>query len=395
MKPVARQVLIGVVALILGAIPAFALAASPGRDAAADEYGTVPTGTTPTSTTPTSTVGVTVTVGATTPTVEEAVTTPTETETSENENENEEEEGQPRTTTDGTEPAGTGGSAPGAGSGAAGLNCGKIAYIGLSPLRNNVVEDTAALIGDDAFKANIDEPLDPKAIAALTKGTEWEGAESDDKKLKAFGEAVGLALPDGKPLAKAAFATLADITDGEIGRLSGIIFTHRAIKLDGDADSARDAFIDGLIRGLRQVRVATTDDELVPFPTVGAEVTSTKPSTITFFANREVSTVDDVDTKDGKASLQNVLAGSHGHFGTKKTAEDGEKAPAPEHTVLACRPDVTYRIGELLRVASGGIPGGGMSIGILLLLGLAVAGGGLALAERKTRRFRRHRVDVA
>ncbi len=390
MKPVARQVLIGVVALVLGAIPALALAADSGRDAAADQYGTT---TSPTTTTPTNTVGITVTVGATTPTIEEAVTTPTTTEPveEENESENEEQEETPART---TAEQGTG-AANGAASGAAGLSCGRVAYIGLSPLRTNVVEDAEEVAPDVAFKADIDEPLDPKEIAALTKGTEWEGAESDNKKLKAFGEAVAFALPDGEPLAVRALPVLSKISEGTVsGQLRAIIFTHRPVKLEGEQDSARDAFIDGLIEGLRQVRVASSGPELIPFPIVGIEFTATKPSTIPFFKNREVPTVDNVQSDEGKASFANLLVGTRGHYGTKKTAEDGENAPAPDPRALTCRPDATVRLGELLRVATGGVPGGGTSIGILLLLGLAIAGGGLALVERKTRRLRGHRLDA-
>ena len=55
---------------------------------------------------------------------------------------------------------------------------------------------------------------------------------------------------------------------------------------------------------------------------------------------------------------------------------------------------MTYRLGELLRVADGGVPGGGASIGILLLLGAVGCFSLLALAERRTRHLRRHAADA-
>jgi len=424
MKPFTRQMLIGVVALILGAIPAFALAQDSGRDAAADQYGTVtsttPTSTTPTSTTTTPTETTTTPTETTTPppttvgaTVGATVTLPTPTpvtgagDTTEQEPAPDEageapdaEAGDqaPAPVTDRAGGPGAAADARGAG-GAAGLGCGmRYAYIALGDTTRRLFLEAMEATGEPEYVSEIDVPLNKQEIVELTKGTEWAGAESDDKKLEDFGEAVGLAIPDAEPLARRALELLTDLTPEEIDPVLGIVLSHRPVSLDGKPKSAREAFVDGMIRGLRQVRVATTAPSvLIPFPIVGIEETDTKPSTIPWFKSREVPTVDNVETpvdqadkQNGKLSLLNVLAGTRGHFGTKKTAEDGEIAPAPDPRALVCRPDVTYRLGELLRVASGGVPGGGASIGILLLLGAVACFSLLALAERRTRHLRRH-----
>jgi hypothetical protein len=425
----ARKVLIGIAALVIGAVPALALAREPGRDAAADEYGTT-TGTTPgpipttpggipttptnptTPTTPTTpsettpTVGITVgvTVGAgttgpteTTPGATTTPTTPDEGEVEPDTAANPNAAGDNTTSTGTTAAAGVA-PARAAGGGGNALGCGgrdqKYAYIALSPVRKDAMLAAMKVTGRPAYLSEIDEPLDAKEIAEVTKGTEWEGAESDPKKLQAFAEKVGMGIPDALPIAKKALALLSKLQPDEIKPIIGIVFTHRNIPLKGDEDSLRDAFVNGLIRGLRQVRVATTGPGvLVPFPIVGIEVVKTKPSTIAWFKHREVPTVDHVDTKRGLASLLAVLDGARGYYGLKKTERDGPVAQEPDNRVLLCRPDVTYRIGEFLRVANGGIPGGGVSIGILLLLGFAGTIGVLTLAERKTRRLRRHATD--
>lgn len=81
----------------------------------------------------------------------------------------------------------------------------------------------------------------------------------------------------------------------------------------GYARSARDRFDQGFVAGLRESRV----------PVVGIERSSTDPSRIGWYKDRDVSSVDDVEETSGRASLVFTLLGSEGAFGRKDSASDG------------------------------------------------------------------------
>ena len=56
-------------------------------------------------------------------------------------------------------------------------------------------------------------------------------------------------------------------------------------------------------------------------PVVGVELTGTEPSQITWYKGKGIASVDDLDEITGQASLDLALAGSHGAYGVKGTAD--------------------------------------------------------------------------
>jgi hypothetical protein len=63
-------------------------------------------------------------------------------------------------------------------------------------------------------------------------------------------------------------------------------------------------------------------------PAVGVERTKVTDTAIDAFARQDLSTVDDLDTQPGRLSLALLLAGATpGHYGVKKSAEDGVLPP--------------------------------------------------------------------
>jgi hypothetical protein len=66
----------------------------------------------------------------------------------------------------------------------------------------------------------------------------------------------------------------------------------------------------GLIRGAAGVKV----------PIVGVEASATQPSQVPWYQGQGISSVDDLDSTAGRAALAYALAGSHGSFGVKGTA---------------------------------------------------------------------------
>jgi hypothetical protein len=76
---------------------------------------------------------------------------------------------------------------------------------------------------------------------------------------------------------------------------------------------ATGEFEGGLIEGAISAGVAT----------VGVELSSTTPSQIPWYKSHNISSVDDLDTPAGRAALAFTLAGAHGAYGEKPTADSG------------------------------------------------------------------------
>ena len=85
--------------------------------------------------------------------------------------------------------------------------------------------------------------------------------------------------------------------------------THSDMTPEQAAASA--AFETGLLSGVAAVGV----------PAVGVELSGTEPSQVTWYKSKDVSSVDDLDAPAGQAALAYALAGAHGAFGVKPTAD--------------------------------------------------------------------------
>jgi hypothetical protein len=70
-------------------------------------------------------------------------------------------------------------------------------------------------------------------------------------------------------------------------------------------------FESGLIAG-----VASED-----VPAVGVELSDTEPSQIAWYKTENLASVDDLDTIAGRVALALALAGDHGAYGVKSTAD--------------------------------------------------------------------------
>ena len=81
--------------------------------------------------------------------------------------------------------------------------------------------------------------------------------------------------------------------------------------MDPDAEAATDQIEQGMVAGLDSVSTA-----------VGAERTDTDPSSIGFFEDRGIPSVDSVDLASGRVALVYTLDGTAtGSFGVKDTAD--------------------------------------------------------------------------
>ncbi|WP_354697427.1 hypothetical protein DSM112329_03054 [Paraconexibacter sp. AEG42_29] len=101
--------------------------------------------------------------------------------------------------------------------------------------------------------------------------------------------------------------------NAELQPLDAVVVVYDPDELEkGYARNARDRFDRGFVDGLRESRI----------PVVGIERSSTEPSRIGWYKDRDISSVDDVEETSGRASLVFTLQGSkQGAFGRKDSAD--------------------------------------------------------------------------
>jgi hypothetical protein len=160
------------------------------------------------------------------------------------------------------------------------------------------------------------EPLDLTGISQGAAGTHYAPLSGDPTLIKRFGELAGKQLVSGGPLvAKELLSrvrgSLFSAFDGQLTRLEGLV-VMRAEPAGMSAEASEDsaAFESGLLAGVATVGV----------PAVGVELSSQSLSQVPWYKERNLSSVDDLDTLAGQAALVYTLDGDHGTFGVKSTA---------------------------------------------------------------------------
>ncbi len=158
----------------------------------------------------------------------------------------------------------------------------------------------------------IREPLDLQGLSDAALGTPYSGLALDPTLANRFGVRIGTQLVSGGQLITRVRDHLLSSFNGQLGGLEGVVLVHN----DPSGMSASDAqvvsqFESGLAAGLARTHV----------PVVGVELTSTNPSQIPWFDSQDMASVDDLDDLSGQTALVLALAGAHGTYGTKPTAE--------------------------------------------------------------------------
>jgi Copper transport outer membrane protein, MctB len=165
--------------------------------------------------------------------------------------------------------------------------------------------------------AAVREPLDLASIAREAAGTHYAALAGSNQLVERFGELVGKQLVSGgqlldRELLSRVRASLMGAFDGQLGRLEGLVLMRaKPIGMNAAQTEASAAFESGLLTGVAAVGV----------PTVGVELTGTEPSQVPWYKSRNISSVDDLDALAGQAALVYALAGAHGAFGVKSTAD--------------------------------------------------------------------------
>jgi len=147
-------------------------------------------------------------------------------------------------------------------------------------------------------------------------GTRYEAlaatSEPELDLVGAFGFRIGAQYVRPGSLLRREMSVVFDTFNGEPEPVDAVVVVNdRADLKKGYARSARDRFDQQLVRGIKESQI----------PVVGVERTSTKPSQIPWYEDRDISSVDDVDETAGRAALVFALQGREGTFGRKDGAD--------------------------------------------------------------------------
>jgi Copper transport outer membrane protein, MctB len=179
--------------------------------------------------------------------------------------------------------------------------------------------------GDLAIVAAVREPLDLQGIASEAAGTRYATLARSPALVGSLGRLAGKQLVSGgrlidRELLSRVRGELLSAFDGRLGRLEGLVVVRAEPSgMSPEQSASSAAFETGLLEGVAVAGV----------PTVGVELTGTQPSQVPWYASRNLSSVDDLDQPAGQAALIYSLAGAHGAYGVKPTADSLLPSAAP------------------------------------------------------------------
>nr|MBA3809650.1 copper transporter [Solirubrobacterales bacterium] len=148
-------------------------------------------------------------------------------------------------------------------------------------------------------------------------GTHYATLAESPALIERFGELAGRQLVSGgqlvsRELLSRVRGSLFSAFDGQLTRLEGLVVMRaQPAGMNAQQSEAAALFESGLIAGLSAVGV----------PAVGVELRGTEASQIPWYKEKGISSVDDLDALAGQTALVYALAGDHGTFGAKATAD--------------------------------------------------------------------------
>lgn len=160
-------------------------------------------------------------------------------------------------------------------------------------------------------------PLDLRSISQEAAGTHYAALAGSPALIESFGKLAGRQLVSGgqavdRELLSRVRGGLLSAFDGQLEHLEGLVVVRAdPADMTTEQSTASAAFQSGLLSGVAAVGV----------PAVGVELSETEPSQISWYKSQDISSVDDLDAPAGQAALAYALAGAHGAFGVKPTAD--------------------------------------------------------------------------
>jgi hypothetical protein len=199
-----------------------------------------------------------------------------------------------------------------------GRNIGLVFFGGSSNRVDGLVRGAVTQAGGDlATVVAVRDPLDLTGLAQAAGGTPYAGLATDPELVHKFGGLAGRQLVSGGALVNQELLSrvrgqLLSAFDGQLGKLEGlVVMRSEPSGMTPEQTAASAAFESGLIAGVTAVGV----------PVVGVELSNTEPSQVPWYKSRGISSVDNLDTLAGQTALVYALAGSHGAYGVKSSAD--------------------------------------------------------------------------
>jgi Copper transport outer membrane protein, MctB len=156
------------------------------------------------------------------------------------------------------------------------------------------------------------EPVDLNALAGDLAKTRFADIRGNEDTLTAFGIGAGRQLVRGGTLLDRVRSHLFSRASGNFGALDGVIVVRQTPEEMGTVQRTKAATLEAaLMAGVTGTRT----------PAVGIETSIAEPSSISFFAGNDLSSVDDVDVSAGKVAAVFALLGAEGNFGVKGSAD--------------------------------------------------------------------------
>jgi hypothetical protein len=206
-----------------------------------------------------------------------------------------------------------------------GRSIGLVFLGGSSDAANTFVRAAVTQAGGDlATVVAVREPLDLAAIGRDAGGTRFAALAGSPELVGGFGEIIGRQLVSGGRLANRELisrvrGSLLSAFDGQLRKLDGIVVMRAEPSGMSPAQTeAGAAFESALLNGVAAAGASA----------VGVELRDTEPSQVPWYKGRNISSVDDLDALAGQAALVYALAGHHGAFGAKSTADSLLPSPA-------------------------------------------------------------------
>ena len=201
----------------------------------------------------------------------------------------------------------------------AGHNIGLVFFGGSSNRVDGLVRGAVTQAGGDlATVVAVREPHGPGAVSPqAAAGRPMRGSRPIQNCVHKFGGLAGRQLVSGGALVDQELLSrvrgqLLSAFDGQLGKLEGlVVMRSEPSGMTPEQAEASAAFESGLIAGVTAVGV----------PVVGVELSNTEPSQVPWYKSQGISSVDDLDALAGQTALVYALAGSHGAYGVKSTAD--------------------------------------------------------------------------
>lgn len=192
----------------------------------------------------------------------------------------------------------------------------RIGLIAFGDLPGNVygaIEDALAPTGARLVGVGVvREPVDTNGLASDLAKTRFARLAHDPDTQTAFGVGLGRQLVRGGTLLEPVRGHLFSRASGNFGALDGVIVVRNQPQDMGSVQrSAVGRLESGLASGITATHTAA----------VGVEDSEAEPSSISFFAGNDLSSVDDIDLVAGRLAAVFALLGAEGSFGIKGSAD--------------------------------------------------------------------------